>query len=185
MTPELLEIPIDLLRSLIVYDPISGLMTWKRRSSGFMGYSESTANKFNSRFAGQPACATPNGTGYLTSGILGNTYRAHRVAWALAYGEWPIADIDHINGDRQDNRLANLRVVTDAENNLNKRLSRNNKSGHIGVSWAKTKYKWVVTIGFRNTRRVLGYFSTVEEAIAVRRQAQVSRGFHPNHGRAA
>ena len=83
-----------------------------------------------------------NDRGYMTVKIINSTYMLHRVIWLWVYGEFPPHDIDHINGDRADNRLVNLRAVTRQENMKNRCLSKNNKSGTTGVYWSGQK-KWL------------------------------------------
>lgn len=94
------------LRQLVEYDPETGSLIWKQRDGNA---------RLNSKLAGKPAFAQLS-DGYLTGRIKGKNYKAHRIAWAVAYGEWPQGQIDHINGDRSDNRLPNLRVVSNSEN---------------------------------------------------------------------
>ena len=123
--------------------------------------------------------------GYFVGKINGRFVRAHRVAWALAQGEWPDGDIDHINGDRGDNRIANLRVVARAENNKNRALHSNNKSGVHGVSWHRKSNSWQTQIKVNGERHYLGQFPTLEAAAAARKAAEEKFGFHPGHGKAA
>lgn len=107
---------------------------------------------------------------------------AHRVAWAMHYGEWPTGQIDHINGNRDDNRIANLRVVTPLENMRNRRLQHKNHTGHQGIR--PTKHgTWFASIGIANSLKVLGTFRSKEAAVAARKNAEIELGFHQNHGR--
>ena len=91
---------------------------------------------------------------------------AHRVAWVMTHGEWPKEMIDHINGDRSDNRLCNLRQATRSQNLINSKLSSRNSSGFRGVSWCSAKQKWDARIYSATKLRLLGRFKTKEEAIA-------------------
>lgn len=87
------------------------------------------------------------------------------------YGEWPDVDVDHINGDRTDNRIANLRLATDALNTFNKSWESCNKAGFRGVSWYKTERsrgKWRVRIIANGARKSIGNFDNLEEAISAR-----------------
>ena len=127
-----------------------------------------------------------SGRGYCTGNAFGTSKYAHRVAWLLATGSWPEDDIDHINGDITDNRLANLRVVTHAENMKNQKLFSNNMSGVSGVYWNNQMKKWHARIGAgtrTKTRIHLGHFDNLEAALAARQSAEIERGFHSNHGR--
>lgn len=98
-------------------------------------------------------------------------YKAHRVAWALHYGEWPKGAIDHINGDGADNRIANLRDVDTRTNQQNQRRAKsNNSTGWLGVYFAPKGYR---RKRFRagiargdGTYWTIGYFATAEEAHA-------------------
>jgi len=96
--------------------------------------------------------------------VGGRRYLAHRLAWLYATGDWPVGEIDHINQDRRDNRLANLRPVERIHNSWNRGIQRNNKSGHLGVFWCSQKSKWQATIMERRKTRHLGYFSDAAEA---------------------
>ena len=134
--------PIELLKQLLAYEPETGLMRWKVAASP----------------TAQPGeiAGSSNQLGYVKIVIKGVHRGGHRVAWALYYGEWPKNTIDHINGDPSDNRIANLRDCSMAENAINKR-------GLRGVSKVKDG-KWQAAIGFKGVRRHLGSYDTEEEA---------------------
>jgi len=108
-------------------------------------------------------------------------YRSGRLAWYLTYGTWP-NQIDHINHDKLDDRLINLRNVTNTINNQNKPLQKNNTSRIHGVCWDKTRKKWKISIEtnkhHKNLARTIDFF----EACCIRKAAEVEWGFHPNHG---
>lgn len=93
-------------------------------------------------------------------------YRAHRLAWLYVHGEWPAINIDHINGDTLDNRIANLRPCNQQQNNGNQRRAKNNTSGFRGVSFKADKRKWKAYIVVANKQRHLGYFDNAEAASA-------------------
>ena len=137
---------------------------------------------FNKQFAGKPAFNVKNGAGYLSGSFMGNKYLAHRVVWLMTHKEWPDGDIDHINGDKTDNRPENLRLVTKSQNLRNMRIPSDNKSGYIGVFWVGRINKWTAQIRHNGKAIHLGYFSTLDEAVAARRAANVVCGYHPNHG---
>ena len=183
------DIPVELLSRLICYDASSGHLTFAERSAELFPLGvrpqEVQARIWNGRFAGKPAFATNNGDGYLCGALFQRSYRAHRVAWAISTGAWPVGEIDHINHDRQDNRLENLREVCLQENSKNRGLYRNNKSGCLGVVWHKTKNLWVVQIGGGSRRISVGGFSNLEDAILARRMAERENGYHVNHGGSA
>ncbi len=120
---------------------------------------------------------TTNNAGYLVIYIDAHLYLAHRLAWLFAYGEWPEHLIDHINMDRLDNRLANLRNASKSLNAQNQRdaNSRNKESGLMGVS--RNHGRWKARLQLDGKQVFLGSFDTPEEA----HQAYVAakRVMHP------
>ncbi len=120
--------------------------------------------------------------GYLIVAIDGTNYKLHRLAWLYVYGEFPSGDIDHINHDRADNRIVNLRDVTIAINNKNKTMFRNNTSGVTGVNFNKSKSSWDARISVCGERVNLGSFVQFHEAVNARKNAEVLYEFHKNHG---
>lgn len=90
---------------------------------------------------------------------------AHRLAWLYTYGKWPDGQIDHINGQRSDNRIANLRDVSASINAQNTRLPRSdNKTGFLGVSWKACANKYVAQIQVNSKIKYLGLFADPLEA---------------------
>lgn len=182
-------IEIELLREFLAYDPETGLLVWRKRDivhfKAGKQSAEQNAAAWNALYADNPAFTSRHACGYRTGSILSHSYLAHRVAWAIVHAEWP-GEIDHINGDRADNRIANLRNVTRQENLRNAKLPVTNTSGRIGV-YASGSAKKPFSAGIRvDGKKIhLGHFSTVEEAIAARSKAEITHGFHGNHGRAA
>lgn len=120
--------------------------------------------------------------GYREIGFKKKLYRAHRLAWLLSYGEWPNEEVDHINGNRADNSLSNLRSVTRRENCKNIKLKPGHASGVIGVRFHAQRDKWQAQITVDGKNFHLGYFHTKEPAILARKAAEEKYGFHPNHG---
>ena len=135
------------------YNADTGLLTWRVR----------TANRI--KVGDVAGCA--DRTGYLTVWADGKMYKAHRVAFLLMTGDWPTDQIDHINGKRSDNKWANLRAATNAENLRNTKRYSNNKTGFKGVCWHKPTGKWMASIGCNGIKHHLGYFSTAEDASAM------------------
>lgn len=123
--------------------------------------------------------------GYLTIKVLGVTYQAHRLAMLLHYGECDCDHVDHINHNKTDNRIVNLRAVTEQENYRNKAMQHNNTSGVAGISWYKPYGKWLARISSQGKRICLGYFDTIEEATEARLQAKDKYNYHSNHGEVA
>jgi len=102
---------------------------------------------------------------YLNIGIYYHVYRAHRLAWLYVHGSWPNGQIDHINGDKLDNRIDNLRVATASQNKQNMRKARaDSRSGLIGASWHSKSGKWRAAIQINGKKKHLGYFETAKEA---------------------
>jgi hypothetical protein len=99
----------------------------------------------------------------------------------MIHGVWP-EQIDHINHLRSDNRISNLRDVGVLENQKNRSRNSNNTSGVTGVSWCQTRQDWVVSIHASGKVCAVGRFKDFDAAIAARKQAEASLGFHPNHG---
>lgn len=183
------DLTIELLRALIDYDPITGILIWKPRTpdmfSGTEQAPEHSCKIWNSGNAGRPALNCPNKAGYLHGAIFGKTLAAHKVAWAIHHGAWPVHGIDHVRGKEAGNGIDNLRDVPGAVNSKNQKRRASNTSGVTGVSFFARTGKWVAMIKGDGKVRNLGYFHTREEAAAARKAADQRYGFHANHGRAA
>lgn len=136
---------------------------------------------------GREAFRTDTPKGYLVGNFQRKIFLAHRIAWVLFYGEWPQGQVGHLNGNRKDNRISNLRVVSNQENcrNLGRRQAKNpdHDSGVNGVYWNKKNQKWVARLKTNGTWIYLGSHVDLSEAVAARRRAEAAYGFHPNHGR--
>jgi hypothetical protein len=187
--PDRSDVTPDILRQLIDYDPASGELTWLPRGpEWFFGEEQSpehSAKIWNRVNADKPALSHKGEHGYRYGAVFGHQFRSHRVAWAIHHGEWPVHEIDHIDGDRANNCIANLRDVPGSVNSKNLSRRRTNTSGVTGVSWFARTNKWVAMIKGDGKVRNLGYFHTIEEAAAARKAAEKRYGFHENHGRAA
>lgn len=131
------------------YDLETGVFTWK------------SPPKHRASYAGQPAGGKAEG--YVVLQILRHRYRAHRAAWFFVYGDWPKHEIDHINGNRSDNRIANLRDVPRGINAQNQRgPSKNNRLGVKGVQPCGTKF--AAQIHTKGETRYLGTYPTASAA---------------------
>jgi len=178
-----------LLRKMLRYCPATGKLFWKRRTSDmfdkFGPHGKSALCKqWNGRFYGKEAFTSTATNEYKTGSILNKRgILAHRVIWAIVYGEWPKHQIDHINGVRSDNAIKNLRSVTRQENLKNKAKPKNNTSGHTGVNLSSRGNRWRAHITVGYVRHNLGTFTDKAAAIAVRADAEIKYGFHKNHGR--
>lgn len=152
------ELTAEKLRQVLHYSPETGDFTWKVRTSRRINVGD--------------VAGSLGGGGYLQIRIQSRLYQAHRLAWLHTYGVWPKLDIDHINRNPKDNRLANLREVSHKQNQQNKSKSSHNTSGCQGVHWHKRDSKWVAQIRHNYKPIHLGYFTTIEEAIAARKAAE-------------
>ncbi|WP_425281364.1 HNH endonuclease [Pectobacterium odoriferum] len=115
---------------------------------------------------------TVSRNGYVRIVLNGRPYRAHRLAWLVSYGEWPLLQIDHVNGIRHDNRLINLRMCSHSENCQNTKIRADNISNIKGVTWHNRENKWRVSIGVSGRRIVLGMFKEIEFAELVASEAR-------------
>ena len=121
-------------------------------------------------------------TGYIKIRIDGVPYVAHRIIWKMVYGYDPLY-IDHINHNKSDNRICNLREVTKSQNQRNKPMQENNSSGCVGVYWNTRKNKWVAQMMLGKRNLYIGAFKDKKSAIAARKQKEFELGFHKNHGK--
>lgn len=121
--------------------------------------------------------------GYRRVEVKNKTYLAHRLIWLLQYKEFPPNQIDHIDGDRSNNRLINLRNVLPVENSLNQKKYKNNKSGVAGVYWDESEGKWHAQINSPDGQKRLGRTKDFFEACCLRKAAENEYNYHPNHGR--
>jgi len=120
--------------------------------------------------------------GYCRISINNKRYYSHRLAWLYMYGE-NIKTIDHINHNPSDNQINNLREVTHRDNCKNRKIFSTNSSGQMGVSWYKRTLKWRAFIQVEEKEVHLGYFIEYHEAVNVRKLAEVTYGYHKNHGK--
>jgi hypothetical protein len=179
--------PRDLAALVQLHD--GGKMTWRPRGLELFSHLGSDAARtmasWNTQNAGRPAFANKAGAGYLHGGLLNEKLLAHRAVWALSTGCWPTATIDHINGDRMDNRISNLRDVAHVQNCRNQPLSRINTTGFTGVHFDSARGKYAAHITVDGKTVHLGRFATLSEAMVARQSANAKYGFHENHGRKA
>jgi hypothetical protein len=163
------------------YDPETGILYWKDVGSEFFN-SLRGCNIFKKSYANTVAGGI-NGQGYRLLKYNGKKVPAHRIVWLMVNGDWPTAHVDHINGDRLDNRIENLRVVENDENARNRRMPANNTSGVMGVTWSNVHGRWMSQITNRGSKKHLGLFDDFDEAVVARKAAEIRYGYHPNHGR--
>jgi len=139
------------LRDVLNYDALTGVFTWRGQTT-----------KNSRRIAGQ-VTGCPDNQGYLKIQIDGKSFRAHRLAWLYVHGEWPRGHIDHVNGNRSDNRIDNLRDTTREVNLQNQRKAVcTNKSGLLGVS--SSGNRWRASIRIDGIKTHIGVFETPQMA---------------------
>lgn len=138
------------LKELLHYDPETGVFTW--------------AAKAGSARPGRPASGFTNKYGYKLIRIGRQGYAQHRLAWLYMVGEWPEAQVDHVNGQRSDNRWQNLREATDAQNRQNMAKKTGTKSTLQGVTWYPRDRCWMSRITVNYRAHFLGYYQTEAEA---------------------
>lgn len=153
------------LKELFTYDSNTGIFTWN-------------VDRGRNKVKGKEI-TTKSNHGYIQTSYNNNKIRMHRMAWIYVYGNIPYGyEIDHINHDRSDNRISNLRAVEQAENKRNCSLSSNNKSGFNGVFFDSSRNLYLVTVG----KKFIGRYKTLDEAVEKRKEAENKQGFHINHG---
>ena len=155
MTRELLT--AERLREVLGYDPETGAFTWrvtrgKARRGRDAGYRDAR--------------------GYIHIRIYGALYKAHRLAWFFVCESWPESQMDHVNRDKGDNRIHNLRQATNFENQRNGDVQSNNTSGFTGVRWDKKTSKWHSYITVFGRQKNLGFYASRADAIAARKAGE-------------
>ena len=160
----------EILRKFVNYDPNTGLLTWRLRA---------TRTAEPGKPLGSVVGKLPD-KGYIVITLFGTTYQAHRLAWLHYHGQFPEKQIDHIDHDRTNNKIANLRESSLHTNMKNKSLYTTNTTGYSGVTLKGTS--WLARIGVNGTKVLLGAFRTFDEAVAARKAAEKLLDYHENHG---
>jgi len=154
------------LREALFYSPIVGVFEWRR-----------SGRRIRRGFLAGRVC--PNG--YVRLCVDGRIYPAHKLAWLYMHGEYPECPIDHIDGDRSNNAINNLRLATPSENSHNMRLQKSSRTGVKGVALVRGKYEAAIRKGGKYLFRKS--FDTIEEAEkAVRDARNKAHGDFANHG---
>lgn len=146
------KLTAERLRELLHYSPETGVFTWKKRRGG-------SAKPGN-------VAGRLNDNGYWRIRVDGPEYFGHRLAWLYVHGVWPDAEIDHIDRNRANNRIDNLRQATRWENCQNTPPRPTGTSRYRGVSFEARRSLWRAQIARRGRNAFLGYFDTEEEAFA-------------------
>jgi hypothetical protein len=154
-------ISYDFLQEILNYNRETGVFVWKHRYD--------VPKQWNTKFAGNIA-GHISLNGYVFISVNDKKYLAHRLAWVFAYGEWPSLEIDHIDGNPENNRIKNLRLATRLENGRNRKIQNSNKSGITGVCWDKENKRWKAYIWYNGKNKNLGLFFNIEDAIIERRK---------------
>lgn len=152
-----MNVTFERLMELLSYDGKTGVFHWRKSRQGVKA-------KYNLR-----AGTISNVTGYVQISIDRKVYLAHRLAWLYVHGRWPVGQIDHINTNRTDNRIHNLREATINQQRHNSNKKRTNTTGFKGVTFQAGKFVAMIT----HNRKVyyLGRFSTAEAAAEARNKA--------------
>ncbi len=159
-----------LLKYALSYDELTGVFKWRNPNANRMSVGDVAGGEQH---------------GYIKIKLHSKLYSAHRLAWLYIYGEMPDDEIDHIDGNKSNNAIKNLRDVSHRENMMNMKKARNNKSGLTGVYLRKDNGKLGASIRVDTKIKHLGLFDTLFEAACARKSAEVVYGFHDNHGRSS
>jgi len=162
------------IRYLLDYNPETGLFRWKFRVD--------KGDKYNKRWAGREASCY-DAYGYKVIRIDSYLYKAHRIAWLYVYGQNPNYEIDHINLDKSDNRIYNLREATPHQNSSNSPRKSNNTSGYKGVQFKKQNMKWQAIIQHKRKVKHLGFFNDPESAYEA--YCKAAKEIHGEYARVA
>lgn len=176
------ELTAEQVRELLRYEPDTGKLYWRERARQLFPCNWSW-KVWNKKFSGKEALKGNHNAGYLHGAIFNKKNLAHRVIWLIQTGDWPQYDIDHLNGDKKDNRWTNLRSATKSENGKNKSMLRNNTSGFNGVIYSKAEMMWVAQIKTQKKNIRLGAFKDFEDACSARATANAVMGFSARHGK--
>ena len=141
------------LKQELYYNPLTGLFYHKYQKNGRV-----KANTL----------AGCKGLDYVFIGVMGESYKAHRLAWLYMTGKFPKIDIDHKDKNPFNNAFGNLRLATQVCNQRNRKISVNNTSGIKGVSFCVTNGKWVASLRYKGRTKTLGYYLDKENAICAR-----------------
>lgn len=143
----------DVLLDVISYDPDTGVFTWRNLSGG-------------KKYLNGSVAGFDHIQGYWSICIFGKSYLAHRLAWFYVHGEWPSGGLDHIDQNKRNNRVSNLRVSNQSQNGANQKIKTSNNTGYKGVGFRKDIKKWRARIMVGRKEITLGVFETPEQASA-------------------
>jgi hypothetical protein len=151
------DLTAENLLKLLDYDRETGVFTWRTRSRDLF-IKETDCRGWNKKYAGKEAGRFLSGRSkYRVIRLFYKEWYSHRLAWLYVYGKWPKDQIDHINGDKGDNRIANLRDATPQQNSANTSTRKNGTSGFKGVTFNKNAQKWVAQLFWGGKGYWLGF----------------------------
>lgn len=162
--PILDDLSPSYIRERLLYDPVTGNLTWRERGGGAERF-----KNWNEKNVAKPAGY--NGGGYIKINIDGKRYLGHRLAWAHYYGKWPSKGIDHIDLNGLNNAILNLREASQSQNMMNYGAKRTNTSGAKGVTFLKKHNSYKAAIQVRGVTYHLGLFKELNEAAMAYRNA--------------
>jgi hypothetical protein len=167
--------PLDLLRKLFRYDSVSGKLYWRERTPDMFVSGKRNADWcckiWNSNYAGKEA-NNPHNFGYSCVSLAGNKYFSHRIIMFLEHEVDSKEEIDHINGNKADNRICNLRFATKSQNSMNTNNRKNNKSGVKGVHFNSYHKIWDCRMMVNKKVIHLGYYKNFNDAVNARKLAE-------------
>lgn len=181
------KISPELVRQLIDYNPETGVALWRARTEQHFSNKNRCAARmagaWNARYAGKPAFTVFAARAHTSRcSIFKVSYPASHIAWLHVHGKAPDYVIDHINGDRSDNRMANLRDVPLAVNARNCKLRIDNTSGLAGIHQNKKTKQWHARVNYSGHVITLGSYRELEHARIARQTAMILLGFTERHG---
>lgn len=162
------ELTQEQVKEVLDYNPLTGLLTWKRKPSKSVVVGTVAGSKHKN--------------GYSYTQLYGCNYPTHRLIWFWVHGKFPEGVIDHINHDRMDNRLENLREVSIAENMKNKSKLKGTLIGEQGIWFCKRRQRYVSEITLNGKKVMQRTFKLFDDAKKAREDKLAELNFHQNHG---
>lgn len=164
--------PLELLLEMFHYIGVTGDLVWKSRPQGHFP-SLAACSRWNGKNAGKVAGCRSGSSGYINVAIGNSPYLAHRIVWAINGLCLPDGmEIDHINRNKKDNRIENLRIVTSSQNSFNSRAKNTNKSGVKGIHWHKRTNTWRAVVMVNGKQVYARHFKSLDEASESIKQAR-------------
>lgn len=168
------------IAACVEYFPENGMFFWRQREGN-----DRYTRRWNTSFSGKE-CGYLDRAGYRRIRFFhdgrNNSVSAHRLAWFISKGSLPDGEIDHINRDKSDNRIENLRDVTRSINLRNFPLKKNNTSGVCGVHLHGQSNKWRASVSVNGKRKSLGLYLDISDAKNAVEAYRAKNGFTDNHG---